>query len=138
MTAQLTSNQKVLDFVKRAGALINTAEKRASHWAQKEAAVKALIPDVVEALISSGRISEHLRDKAAQHLTDHVKALELLASVATYKTDAERAHLGEPVSSTKTASSKRIGDHSPFVGHVVSEDERPSSQGLMEAILGNR
>jgi hypothetical protein len=134
MSTQLNSNQKVLDFVKRAGSLIEKAEKREAALQQKEAAVAALIPDVVETLISNGHIDKTLRDKAASYLTDHVKALELLTSVAAYKSEQEVSRMGNP---EKTASA-RSNDTSYRGGSVVAEDDRPSSRGLAEAILGNR
>ena len=135
MTAQLDSNQKVVDFVKRAGTLVQRAEKQAAAWEQKEAAVVALIPDVVEALVTGGHINVNLREKAAQHLTDHTKTLELLASVATNKTEPEVAKLGSPVNE-KNASTKSA--YSNYVGAAIPEDERESGRNFMDAILGAR
>lgn len=132
MTA-LATPQKVLDYIKRSGALVEQAEKQAAAQAQKEAAVAALIPDVIEALISNGRIPTELRDKAAEQLKDPVKTLEILASVAAHRTDAELAHLGTP---EKSASS-RNGKESPYVGAITSEP-RESDNLLMGRILGNR
>lgn len=135
MTANLQTNQKVLDYVKRSGALIAAAEKRAAAWAQKEAAVAALIPDVVEALIANNKIDERLREKAAKHLADPVSALELLASVAAFKRPEELGHLGRADGQQKSASAKT---NSPYVGAIIPEEERASGRALVEAILGNR
>ncbi len=117
--------------------MIAAAEKQAATQAQKDAAVAALVPDVVESLVTNGRITSDLREKAAAHLTDHVKALELLASVAAHRTDAELSHIGQPAGQVKKASA-RVGENSPYVGFNVSEDERPSGALLIERILGNR
>lgn len=134
MTAPATP-QKVLDYIKRSGALVAQAEKQAAAQAQKQAAVAALIPDVVESLVTNGRIPTELRDKAAEQLKDPVKALEILASVAAHRTDAELGHLGQPEG--KTASSRNGKGEDPYVGRVSSEP-RESDTLLMERILGSR
>jgi hypothetical protein len=133
MTA-LATPQKVLDYIKKSGALVEQAEKQAAAQAQKEAAVAALIPDVVDSLVSNGRIPSELRDKAAEQLKDPVKTLEILASVAAHRTDAELAHLGTP---EKSASSRNGKGEDPYVGRISSEP-RESDSLLMERILGNR
>ena len=134
----LATNQKMLDYIKRTGPIVAAAEKQAAERMQKDAAVTALIPDVVNALIENGRISEGLREKAAKHLTDHVKTLELLASVAAHRTDAELAHLGTPGGGQQKSASAKVDERTPFVGAHVPEEDRASSSLLFERILGNR
>ena len=116
--------QKTLDYIKKSGELISAAEKRAAETMKKEAAVQSLIPGVVDAMISNGRIPEELRAKAAEQLRDHNKTLEILASVSAHRTDAELGHIGTPV---KTASSKE----SPYVG-VRTSAERQSDIEFLE------
>lgn len=118
--------QKVLDYIKRSGALIAEAEKKAAEQTKKEAAVSALIPTVVDALISHRRIPEQLREKAAESLKDHSKALEILANVVAEKTDEEVNHIGK--GQNKTASARK---ESPYVGAVTVE-ERESDIVLLQ------
>lgn len=125
--------QKVLDYIKRSGTLVAEAEKQAAAQAQRDAAVAALIPNVVESLVTNNRIPADLRDKAAEQLKDPVKTLEILSSVAAHRSDAELGHLGGP---EKTASS-RTGKDSPYVG-LPSSEPRESDSLLMERMLGSR
>jgi len=120
------NQQKVLDYIKRSGTLIAEAEKRAAAFAEKQASVQSKIEPAVEALIANGRIPEELRAKAAQSCADHAKTLEILASVAAHRSDAELAHLGAPV---KTASAKQM--NAAFVG-ADPDDERESDRVLFE------
>lgn len=119
--------QKVLDYIKRSGALVAEAEKQAAAQAKQAEAVATLIPAVVDALVANGRIPEELRTKAAAQLKDHAKALEILASVAAHRTDDELGHIGKGV---KTAAA-RGGANSPYVGAITSE-ERDSDIALLQ------
>ena len=129
----LTTPQKVLDYIKRTGVLIETAEKEATVKSTKEAAVAALIPDVVDALVQHGRIEESLREKAAEQLKDPVRTLEILASVAAHRTDSEKAHLGSPAG-IKSASVK----YNSYVGARPSGDEERASDIAILEKLGIR
>lgn len=133
MTATLATPQKMLDYIKRSGALVAAAEKQAAAQAQKEAAVAALIPQVVETMINTGRIPEELRKEAAEKLKDHAATLEVLASVAQ-RTDDELAHLGGPAKTASDSSARPL----PYVGAPRAEDDRESGRALLERILGNR
>jgi hypothetical protein len=121
--------QKVLDYIKRSGALISGAEKRAEAEAKQASAVAALIPTVVDALISNGRIPEELRKKASEKLKEHANTLEILASVAAHRTDEETQHIGKPT--TKSASARKSTFDSPYVGAVTTE-ERDSDIALLQ------
>lgn len=132
--SDITKQQKVLDYIKRSGALVAAAEKQAAAFATKQAAFEKAVPDVVDVLIEHGRLPSELREKAAAQLKDPMKVLEMLASVAATKTDAELTHMGR---AEKSASAKRNSSNSPYVG-AISSDERESDLVLQERILGMR
>lgn len=112
-----SKDQKICEYIKRTGSLVAQAEKQAAAQVQKTAAVNALIPDVVDALISNGRIAEELREKAAAQLKDHARTLEILASVAAHRNDVEKMHIGTGV---KSASAAKRGF---AVGERTSEEK---------------
>jgi hypothetical protein len=112
----LTVPEKVVEYIGFSqAALEKSAAALNEHEAVREK-VAALIPTIVDALVSGERIKDTPadREKAAQVLRDPVRTLEILAKVAVHRNAAERA-LGTPVESGKSKQASA----NPFCGARV-------------------
>jgi hypothetical protein len=102
-----TLPEKVIELTGFANAALTKAAQQIATVEQQHKAAEALIPEVINALVSGERIedTEAQRTKAAEILRDPVQALELLCKVAVHRNAAENS-LGAPVDpggQTKTA-----------------------------------
>lgn len=120
----LTMAEKVLEHLQVSEqGLKKAAEAEAAHRA-KQAQVEALIPQVLDTMISHGRIRPDQREKLAQALRDPARSLELMISVAGHRNAEELSRLGTGIQQTKTAAAGRTGSSydpgnsltSPYVG----------------------
>lgn len=84
--------------MKKAAAFQQGIEKTA-------AAVEALIPGCLDALVENERIEPHQREKAAALLRDPVKVIEILTKVAKHRNHSENS-LG---TSTPSSTDKQAG-----------------------------
>lgn len=108
-------NTDVVDYVEASTtALAQAATEQEKQAAQKQACAD-IIPDVVEALATNGRIEPHEKEAAAVALADPVQALQLLAKTAAHKNTAEAASLGAPQGAEKVAGYADAAS-SPYVG----------------------
>lgn len=128
-----TLSERVVDYVGYSSAAM---EKMAAELAAVEGQHEkcaALIPRVVDALVSGERITEDQREKAAQVLADPVQALEMLLKVAVHRNAGEQS-LGTPVDGqTKQASAGYNSLTNPNVGartSAVKESDNRLFQGL--------
>lgn len=108
-------NQKVVDFVEASGTALAQAGEALEKQAAQQQACDELIPGVVDALASNGRIEPHEKEAAAAVLKDPVKALQLLTKVANHRNDAEQLQLGKPNGQEKTAGFEDAAS-SPYAG----------------------
>jgi hypothetical protein len=82
-------NQEVVEAVELAGA---TLEKAARAYQAEQArfqVIKAKIPEVVEALVTNGRIEPEEKEACAKALEDPLQTLELLKWAAHHRLAAE-------------------------------------------------
>lgn len=123
--AQLSYEDKVTRQIELADAGLRKAAADLSTVAAKEAAAQALIPQVIDTLINSGRIRPERREKLASVLVDHRETLRLLEMIAKQQTPGEtRLGQGVPTDGHKQASSQASA------GEVVTEATRRLFQGL--------
>lgn len=118
----MTIPEKVVEYIGYSSAALEKAAAQMEQQEKQRQKVAALIPTVVDALVSGERIDENQREKAAEQLRDPVKVLEILSKVAVHRNASERA-LGEPVGNngqTKTAGANGNGQYnsleSPLCG----------------------
>ncbi len=100
----VNDRREVVELIKETSVLLTGVEKRAQEEREKAAQVRAMIPQAVDAMIEHGHISEILREKAAEQLVDHARAIEILASVAANR-EEKSGKLGNPGEKTEKAAS---------------------------------
>lgn len=107
----MTLPERIVDYIGFSDAAMEQAATFQKGVAEKQAAAKALIPEVVEVLVQHERIKDNERDKAAAALADPVQALEILKKVAGHRNRQEMGTLGQGVDGqTKTASANNTFD----------------------------
>ena len=121
-----TQQEKIADLIGHTHAQFTkiAAEKEAA--AKQAAAVDALIPTVVAALLVNGRIEPHQQKAAAEALRDPVKTLEILLKTAAHRNESEEA-LGQPVPATTKAASAGAA---PTGGSALRESDQKLFSGL--------
>lgn len=130
----MTLSEKIVEGVAIANAALEKAAAAESAQREKQAAVTAMIPDAVDALIAHGRVGASQRDKLAAALKDPVEALRLLTKLAAHRSVEELARLGDGFNpaAAVTGNEKKAGA-SPFVGGHVS-GMRESDRRLFAAL----
>jgi DNA-directed RNA polymerase subunit F len=73
--------EKTIDYVQCVEAALAAADKQLNEKQASDAKVNDLLPKAVDALIQFDRIDPADREKAAEALTNHAKALEILILV---------------------------------------------------------
>jgi len=109
MSAQ--TQRKLVEYISVTNAAMEKAAAVHDRMEKQAAAIEALLPTCVQALLDNERIEPHQEKQAMQALRDPVKALEILTKVAAHRNDAEKQHLGTGVDQTvtKTASTGTSG-----------------------------
>lgn len=136
--ANLTLPEKVIEHVKVSAVLSDKATAAARIAQEKQAAVKALINDVCDAMVQNERVEASQRDKLAALLEDPVEVLKILQKTAGHRNTSEATTLGHGVDgdgSTKTAAAKG-GYNSLNSPHVGRRDtmEKESSARLFSGL----
>ncbi len=110
-----THSEKVLDFIELTGTIMEKSSKLVAEKTATDQKCAKLIPAAVNALLENDRIEPHEKEAAAQVLQDPAKVLEILIKTAAHRNDAERAKLGSPDKTEKSASAyNSLKD--PYVG----------------------
>lgn len=102
---------------------------------EKQAAIKALIPQVVDTMVKNERIFPNQREKLAETLQDPVKVMELLIKVAGHRNNDELARLGQGIGNNgqvKTAAAANSLT-SPHIGRRAT-GEKESDRRLLSGL----
>jgi len=130
-TSSRTLAEKVVDHIQLTDTALEKAAKAETEAAEKQAAVEALIPSVVDVMVQHERILPTQKEKLAEMLRDPVKTLELLAKTAEHRNADEVAKIGQGMPNEKTASYNSLSN--PHVGAKttqLAESERRLFAGL--------
>ena len=118
----VTLSEKVVEQIRISDAAMQKLAAIEEEQKQKQAAVDALIPDVVETMVKHERITPSQKEKLAAALKDPVRTLELLIKTAGHRNNAEAGRLGQGVNedgTVKTAAAQHDPASSltnPYVG----------------------
>lgn len=100
--------EKVLNYITCTQMALKKANEARKAQTKVAADVNVKIAAAVEALVKNERITEAQTKQAAELLSDHAKALELVAKVAAHRNAEEIGQLGTPVAS-KDSQVKEAG-----------------------------
>lgn len=128
-----TREQKIVNYVTHAQAALEKASAFEQEITAKQAAAAKLIPEAVDALVASGRISADEGEKCAALLANPVDAIRVLIKVAQHRTEAELAVLGQPTPPAEKAASAPRTQY-----HYRNAKDSPAGQEFARRILANR
>lgn len=110
--------EKTVDYVQCVEAALAAADKQLNEKQASDAKVNDLIPKAVDALIQFERVDPADREKAAEALTNHAKALEILIKAA----DVNRTVRPKAIGKTEKAAGAYDSMNDPYVGRRTTSE----------------
>lgn len=113
--------ERALQLVELSNAAMEKAAAFEATVQQKQAAAQAKIAAVCDALIANERVRPDQREKLAEALRDHANTLDLLQGLASHRTPAEAASLGQGRIGTGTKAASAQNADRPFSGTAAKK-----------------
>ena len=135
-------NAKVLEYIESSGAALEAARKMAEASLARHEKVAALIPPQVSLLLQSKLVLPEEKQAAAEKLSSHDGALEVVGNLVRYVQKQAADHAkelaakGPGVAMPATKAASVSSTESNYVGRRHGYDDKPESWKVLEQRLG--
>jgi hypothetical protein len=127
-----TQAPKVLAHLQVSNEISKRLQDHLEKSAADQEAVKAAVPEAIDALESNERIFGHQKEAVAEKIaSSHLACIELIRDLAKHRNAAELDAIGTPVGQEKKASAR------PITGAAIADqDETEAGQAFRSKLLG--
>ena len=112
-----------------------TAKRLQDHLEKKAAvaeAVKAAVPEAIDALEANERIFGHQKEAVAETLAgSHTACIGMIRDLSKHRNTAELDSIGKPVGQEKKASARSVTGAA-----IADQDETEAGQAFRDKLLG--
>jgi hypothetical protein len=137
-----TNSAKLLDYIAVTTSAMQKAAEAEKKQRETDDAVRALIPQVCDTMVTFERCRPDEREKLAAALADPAQALKLLIDVAGHRNKEEMAVLGKAAGDmNKQAAANGTGPYVPYAGERttrIKESDHAWFRGLGVQLAGGR
>jgi hypothetical protein len=129
-----TKAPKVLAHLRLSNETSRRYQEHLEKNAQVAEAVKAAVPEAVQALVDNERIFGHQTEEVTEKIaSSHEACIELIRDLAKHRNAVEIESIGSQVGQEKKASARSVTG-----AQIADYDEDPAGAAFRERLMGTR